>query len=127
LLYWPLLVVVAGVFVLTRPPNLDILLRKASPDHVLDAVDAMPRTGATVGFVHWVYITKAGGARAGDPIFVADKVDGGISLTWRTDSELAIGAKSARVFKSEAAVIRLPNGATRQVAIKLEIDDLRTP
>jgi hypothetical protein len=110
-----------------RSPNLDIVVRKASPDHVLDAVHAMPRTGATVGFVHWIYITKAGGARVGDPVFVADNVDGEISLIWTSDSELAIRAKSARVFRSERAVIRLPHGESRHVAIKLDMDDLRRP
>lgn len=89
-----------------------------------------------MGFVHWVYITEAGGTivdyrffipDADNRVFAADKVDGEIGLTWTTNSELAIRAKSARVFKSKGAAIRLPDSETRQVAIRLDIDDLRRP
>jgi hypothetical protein len=88
------------------------------------------------GSFHWVYITEAGGTivdyrffipDADNRVFAADKVDDEISLTWTTDSELAIRAKSARVFKSKGAVIRLPDGETRQITVRLDIDDLRRP
>jgi hypothetical protein len=64
---------------------------------------------------------------ADNRIFVAEKVDGEISLTWTTNSELTIRAKSARVFKSKGGSIRLPDGETRQVTIRLDIDDLHRP
>jgi hypothetical protein len=48
------------VFAVVRSPSFDIVARKNSPDHVLDAVHVMPRTNATMGIVHWVYITAAG-------------------------------------------------------------------
>jgi hypothetical protein len=124
------------VFAVVSSPSFDIIARETSPDHLLDAVHVMPRTNATMGFVHWVYITEAGGtiadnrfliADADDRVFAADKVDGEISLTWTTNSELAIRAKSAHIFKSKGAVVQLPNGETRRVAIRLDIDDPRRP
>jgi hypothetical protein len=123
------------VFLAMRSPSFDIIARETSPDHLLDAIHVMLRANATMGFVHWVYITEAGGVipdyrffipDADNRVFAADKVDGGISLTWTTNSELAISAKSARVFKSKGTVIRLPNGEVRQVVIRLD-GDLRQP
>jgi hypothetical protein len=124
------------IFAVVRSPSFDIVARKNSPDHLLDAVHVMPRTNATMGFVHWVYVTGAGDVipdyrffipDADNRIFAAEKVDGEISLTWTTNSELNIRAKSARVFKSKGAVIRMPDGETRQITVRLDIDDLRRP
>lgn len=124
------------VFAVVRSPSFDIIARETSPDHLLDAVHVVPRTNATMGFVHWVYIMEAGGTivdyrffipDADNRVFAADKVDGGVSMTWTANSELAITAKSARVFKSKGTMIRLPNGEVRQVAIRLDIGDLRRP
>jgi hypothetical protein len=124
------------VSAVVRSPRFDIVARETSPDHLLDAVHVMPRTNATMGFVHWVYIARAGDVipdyrffmpDADNRVFAADKVDDEISLTWTTNSELNIRAKSARVFKSKEAVIRLPDGETRQITVRLDIDDLRRP
>ncbi len=50
-----------------------------------------------MGFVHWVYIMEAGGTivdyrffipDADNRVFAADKVDGGVSMTWTANSEL---------------------------------------
>jgi hypothetical protein len=45
------------VFAVVRSPSVDIVARENSPDHRLAAVHIIPRTNATMGFVHWVYIT----------------------------------------------------------------------
>jgi hypothetical protein len=116
---------------IVREPRFDVVTRETSPDHLLDAVHVVPRTGATDGFAHWVCITAAGRAVADagtdDPIFVADQADSGIKMSWATDTELIISADAARVFKSKETTIRLPNGESRQVVIKLDIGDLRRP
>jgi hypothetical protein len=114
-----------------RPTGFDVLAREASPDHLLEAIHVMPRTGATDGFVHWIYVAPAGGAAGNtgpkDRVFVADRADSGINMAWATNSQLIVSGKAARVFTSKGATIRLPNGEARQIGVELEIEDLRRP
>lgn len=80
-------------------PRVDVLARLPSPDGRLDAVHAQPKTGATVGFVDWVYIVPHGANPEGKPIFVADKVSPALNIQW-SGSSLTIRAQTARVFTS---------------------------
>ncbi|WP_293400983.1 hypothetical protein [Phenylobacterium sp.] len=80
-------------------PRVDVLARLPSPDGRLDAVHAQPKTGATVGFVDWVYIVPHGANPKGEPIFVADKVSPALNIQWSGPS-LMIEAQTARVFTS---------------------------
>jgi hypothetical protein len=126
--------VVAGLFALAtfaltifEEPKLDIVDRHSSPDAELEAIHVMPETGATDGFVDWIYVVKAGHAPSGKPIFVADKVDGGIAIGWSSNAEITVSAKSARIFRSEPATVSLPGSKTREVTIRLDIADIRRP
>ncbi len=60
---------------------------------------AQPKTGATAGFVDWVYIVPHGAKPQGEPIFVADKVSPVLNIQWSGPS-LTIRAQTARVFTS---------------------------
>jgi len=93
--------------------QVEVLARVRDPSGKLDALHAQPRTGATVGFVEWVYVVPAGGGPVGRPVFVADKVNEGLKLAWSGET-LTITAKRARVFT-----------ALRSVALQ-EPNDVRT-
>lgn len=90
--------------------DVDVVARIRSRDGTLEAIHARPQTGATVGFVDWVYVVAAGSKPEGEPVFVADKVDGPIRLIW-AEHELTIAVDRARVFKAgPTAVVKAPRG-----------------
>ena len=97
-------------------PKSDVLQRVRSPDGQLDAIMAQPRTGATVGFVSWVYIVPAGKEPKGEPFFIADHVSPSLYLDW-SGNGLAIRAQHARVFKSTRQV--QTGGAMTRVAVQI--------
>lgn len=117
---------VAGLsaFVLFRPPTIDVIQRVASPDGVLDAVVARVETGATVGFVDWVYVLRRGAEVGGEPGLIADKIDGALTVAWNGNQEVDVTAKSARVFKWKSATVPLGNGV-RSVTLKVRIAKLQ--
>jgi len=108
-------------------PKLDFVNRHRSPDAELDAIHVMPGTGATDGFVDWIYIVKAGESPSGQPTFVAEEVDGEIVIDSSNNTEITVSAKAARIFRSEPATIKMPDDKTRKVTIRLDIADIRRP
>lgn len=91
-------------------PRVDEVARVRSPAGTLEAVHAQPKTGATVGFVDWVYVVGAGRKLKGRPVFIADKVAEPLRLRWSGDV-LTIAADRARVFKAEpSTTVRTPRG-----------------
>lgn len=101
----------------------DEVLRVESPTRAVEAVHVQPRTDATVGFAEWVYVVPAGSRPNGDPLFVADKLDGPLQLHWRGD-ELTISARRARVFKAaDSTTVRTPTGDVT-LALKVEVAEL---
>ena len=78
-------------------PRVEVLARSVSPDGQLDAVHAQPKTGATDGFVDWVYVVPHGAKVSGKPIFIADSVRPALDVKW-SGGTLIIKAEAARVF-----------------------------
>lgn len=83
----------------------------------LDAVVAIKETGATVATPTEVFITPAGTAVTGNPVFLADKVED-LRVDWRNESTVVIHAKSARVFTHVTVV----NGNSDHPPTKVELD-----
>lgn len=98
----------------------DVLSRVRSPTRPIEAVHVRPKTDATVGFAEWVYVVDAGSEPKGDPLFVADKLEGPLQLRWSGD-ELTINAHRARVFKAaQSTTVRAPTGDVT-VTLKVEV------
>ncbi len=102
-------------------PRVDVLARVPSPTGNLDAVDARPRTGATVGFVDWVYVVPEGEAPSGSPVFVADNVQPRLAMSW-SGEELTISAQNARVFRSTPQVKVTTNTGQAIARIRVRVE-----
>jgi hypothetical protein len=103
-------VIVGFALLAACAPRVEVLSRSVSPDGQLDAVHAQPKTGATVGFVDWVYVVPHGAEVSGKPIFVADHVRPALDVKW-SGRTLVINAEAARVFTS-ASEPRIAGQAT---------------
>lgn len=74
------------------------LLRKSSPDNVVDVVMVRMDCGATTDYSYQVYLTPHGGEVSEYPIFIADKVSN-IDISWKAEKSLQISYDRARIFK----------------------------
>jgi len=73
------------------------VVRKVSPDSMVDAVVVKMDCGSTTDYSYHIFITPLGKIPKGSPVFIADKVDD-ISLVWGSSKELFIYYKNARIF-----------------------------
>lgn len=106
------------------PPSAIVeVARSKSPDGVLESVIVTRATDATVATPTEVYLVPKGGEVKGEPFFRADHVSG-ISVSWRSDSNLLVQATEARPFRQEATARVILKKGTRTVALVYGIDKL---
>lgn len=92
----------------------------SDPTGSLDAVEGVFETDATVSTPTVVFLTRAGSVPKGEPVFVADHVDG-LRMKWPSHDELSIGAARARIYRSEREQVTRAKGGKRTVRLSYDI------
>jgi len=95
------------------------ILRVTNTDGTIDAVAIDLLTGATVATPTKIYVGDKGFEIKGEPVFVADYVDG-LTMVW-DGAHLVVRAKRARVFSFVDSVDVESSDGVKKISITLNI------
>lgn len=76
----------------------DEILRKSSPDKVVDAVIVKKNCGATTSSSYSIFIVPSESEVFDQHVFLSDKTDN-LKITWATNKQLSIVYNKARIFE----------------------------
>jgi len=96
--------------------------RFSSPNDAIDAVTVERLINATVATPSLVYVLPKGMPISGNPVFLADHVDG-LVVTWKDDVTLLVHADRGRIYPAnlkDHAVVKV-NGKQETVTVNFDI------
>jgi hypothetical protein len=101
-------------------PKISETNRIPDPTGAIDAIAAIRETDATVATPTEVYLTPAGGAPKGDPVFRADNVEH-LNVEWLSQDLLHISAESARIFLFSSKFVVHTTRGDRTIRFRYDI------
>lgn len=105
----------------TGAPQLRELRRAGAPGLPVEAVVAEGLTNATVATPTYVYILPIGQKAGGEPVFIADHVEG-LAVSWESKDRLHISARTSRTFRKNEQS-RTASGVAVKVTYSIENEE----